>query len=226
MALKCARGKLVLGLTGSFGSGKSTVAGMFQALGAKVLDADRIAHGLYKPGTRVHARIRNAFGHKALNEDGAIDRARLGRLAFGNGRLLLRLNRITHPEIARIIKKKIKASDAALTVLDAPVLIEAGLKKLADVLIVVDIRKATQIARVRARTGLARQAIAQRIAHQMPLRNKVRSADFVIDNNGARSHTRKQVKRIWEQITRQGPKRRQKTMCQDVKKRGRKEWKS
>ncbi|MFH0912775.1 MAG: dephospho-CoA kinase [Candidatus Omnitrophota bacterium] len=188
--------RIILGLTGSFGSGKTSVAGFFKSFGAKIIDADRIAHSLIKPQTLVYKKIVYTFGRGILNQDKGINRHKLGRLVFNNKDLLKKINKITHPEIIRVIKGKIKATPVGIIVLDAPLLIEKGLEKITDKLIVVTISRDKQIERIRGKTGLGKCDILKRIKAQVPLGRKVRLADFIIDNNGTRKETKDQVEEI------------------------------
>jgi dephospho-CoA kinase len=187
---------IILGLTGSFGSGKTTVARIFESFGAKLIDADKIAHRVISPGSKAYKRIVATFGRGILKKNRAVDRKRLGRIVFSNKNLLKRLNNIIHPEVIRIIKKKIKVSNARVIVLDAPLLLEAGLKKIVDKLIVVKITKDQQIRRVQNKMRLSKTEILERIRFQIPLKVKARLADFVIDNSSTVEKTRKQLEQI------------------------------
>lgn len=195
-----AREKLVLGVTGGFGSGKSTVAGIFRGYGAKIIDADKIAHRLIRPGQNAYKKICGVFGTEVLQQDKAISRRRLSGIAFKNRRSLKKLNSIVHPLVIKDIKKQIKEAKSRILVLDAPLLIEAGLEELADKLIVVNINRQKQIQRLLKKTSLGREDIMLRIASQIPLRLKARLADFIIDNNGSINQTRRQARKIFCQI--------------------------
>lgn len=188
--------RIILGITGSFGSGKTTVARIFRSFGAAIIDADKIAHALLKPRTTCYKKIIKVFGGGVLKKNKSIDRNRLAEKVFKQKKLLLRLNRLTHPKIIKEIKKRIKKSPARLIVLDAPLLVESGLMRIIDKLIVVKITQAEQVRRIQKRTGLKKQEILKRIALQLPLRDKVRLADFVIDNSGTIARTKKQAERI------------------------------
>lgn len=188
--------KTVIGITGSFGSGKSTVAAAFKSLGAKLLDADDIAHRMILPGERAYKKIVCLFGRGILQRGGAIDRKRLGGIVFDDPAALSRLARIIHPEVIRSIRSEIRGSAGGLIVLDVPLLIEAGLRNMVDKLVVVKASRKSQIERVMKRTGLRRQDILKRIAAQIPLSEKVRLADFVIDNDGSTKKTMGQVKKV------------------------------
>lgn len=196
------KGRLILGVTGSFASGKSSVAGMFASYGAKVIDADKIAHSVIKPGSSVYKKIILGFGKDILGRNKTIQRRKLAVKVFGNKRLLARLNEIVHPEVIKIIKQKIKSSKDKAIVLDAPLLIEAGLRRLVDKLIVVKITREQQVKRAMKKSGLCRSGILKRISSQIPLSEKTGLADFVIDNSGTIAKTRKQVtlirRKLWK----------------------------
>jgi dephospho-CoA kinase len=194
--------KIVIGLTGSFGTGKTTVAGFFRSYGAKVIDADKIAHQVIRPGKKAYRKIVSVFGKGILKKDKSIDRAVLSELVFNKRNLLSRLNKIVHPEVIAVIMRNINASANKVIVLDAPLLIEAGLKKQVDKLIVVKATKSRQIERAGNRLSLSRAQIIKRIKCQIPLKNKLRLADFIIDNQGSIRQTKEQVRKIRRQLWR------------------------
>ena len=196
------KNKLVLGITGSFGSGKSTVARLLAARkGATIIDADAICHKLIKPGSKVYFKIIKAFGSGILCRGKKISRRSLAKEAFCNETRLSVLNKIIHPDAVKIIKQKISAAKRGLVIVDAPLLIEAGLRQSVDNLIVVNIRKYSQLKRLLARKNMPKSQILKRISLQMPLKEKVRLADFVIDNNGSLKETKNQValirRKLW-----------------------------
>ena len=196
------RNKVVVGLTGSFGSGKTTVAMILKAFGAECIDADALAHDCLRPGTNPYRRIVRLFGRDIVRPDKAIDRARLGRIAFSDSRAVRRLNSFIHPEVIRKIKYRIKSSRKKVVILDVPLLIESGLDKIVDMIIVVKATQKNQIARLKKRSGLSASDIKKRCSYQIPLRQKMRAADFVIDNNDSISETKKQVARIRRKLWR------------------------
>jgi dephospho-CoA kinase len=190
------KNKLVVGLTGGFMTGKTTVAGLLRSKGIKVIDADAIGHRLLKPGTRVYASIVRHFGSTVLKNDGTIDRGALSRIVFSRDSHLAALNRIIHPEISRIIKNEISLVRKGVVVLDAPLLLEVGFQRFVDRVVVVTASRLNQIKRAQDRMRLSKAAVIRRISSQIPLQDKVRMADFVIDNNGTKKVLSKRVEEI------------------------------
>lgn len=188
--------RLVIGITGSFGSGKTTVAKLFKSHGAKVIDLDRLAHSCIKIGKPAYKKIVRLFGKKILKINKQINRKKLASIVFNNKKLLIKLNRIIHPEVVKIVKKKLNSFKKGLVVLDAPLLLEAGLNRIIDLLIVVKIDKKSQIERIKKKFLIKEEQILKRIKAQIPLSKKVKMADFVIDNTSTIEETRKQVTEI------------------------------
>lgn len=197
------RKKIIIGVTGGFGTGKTTVAKMFKALGAVVLDADKMAHKTFKKDTSSYERIVKVFGRDILDKSGKIDRAKLADLAFRNRSSLKKLCNIVHPAVIGRIKESIsKVRRAPAIVIDAPLLIEAGLHKIVDYLVVVKTARSTQIKRVKKKTGLASDEIIRRIKNQMPLGKKAKMADYVINNEGGLDKTNRIVRTVWRKMNR------------------------
>lgn len=192
--------KIIIGVTGIFGSGKSTVSRIFKAYGLTIVDADKIARRYLSPRTETYKSIVNHFGSGILRAGREIDRRKLGKLVFANPRLINKLNSIIHPKVIGEIRARIKKIKSGIIVLDAPLLIEAGLKKVVDSLIVVIIDNDELIRRAVKKTSLKKAEIMGRVKSQIPLRKKMRLADFIIDNSGTIKETRKQVKRIMGKI--------------------------
>jgi len=194
---------VVIGVTGGFGTGKSTVAGMFKRLGAVVLDADRIAHQVMEPRRLAWRQIVRAFGEGVLNEDQTVNRRRLAELVFDDEPSRKRLEGIVHPQVLRAIKHELRrlarARRARAVVLDVPLLVEAGAQGLADALVVVTAPPEVQRKRLRDKYGWSGEAIDARIAAQWDLSAKAALADYVVDNADGVDATRTQVKRIWNQ---------------------------
>jgi len=191
----------IVGLTGGFGSGKSFVASLFKKLGAKIIDADKIGHKALKRGSAAYKRIVAAFGRKVLSADLSINRKALAEIVFADKKKLEELNRITHPVIFKEINDRIaRARKSEFLVVDAPLICEANIAGLMDVLIVVKASKKNQIERSLKRPGVQKKDVCKRIAMQMPLKRKIRYADHVVDNNGTKVATKKQVRNIWQEL--------------------------
>lgn len=190
-------------MTGSFGTGKSTVSRILAGYGAVIIDADKINHRLIARDIPVRKKILKAFGRDILkNKNGVIDRKKLGAIVFFDPQSLRRLCGITHPAVIAEVKRRIKAVKSGVAVVDAPLLIESGLDKLVDKIIVVDLSRGRQLQRLARKTSLSRPEILKRIGAQLSLKSKVRLADFVIDNSGTIAKTRKQVALIWRLLWR------------------------
>jgi len=191
---------LVVGLTGGIATGKSTVARFLSQYGAAVIDADEISREIIVPETRVFKEIVNQFGSEILSQDGTIDRTKLGRIVFSDLAKLKILNEITHPPVIKIIKSKLKEfkkrQDQKIVVIDVPLLIEAGLRPLVDFLVVVTAQEKTQIKRLQER-GLTLSEAKKRIKAQMPLSEKAKLADYVIENDGALEELEQKTKALW-----------------------------
>ncbi len=195
-----------IGLTGGLASGKSTVAKLFEDLGAFHVDADRISHELTAPGGGAEAEVVARFGSGVVGAGGAIDRRALAAIVFSDARALADLNAIIHPKvravIARAIAGRVALGDAPpVALIDAALLVEAGMHRDLDALVVVACDEATQVARAVARGGLTEAEARARIAAQAPLAAKVAAADYVIDNGGSLDVTRAQVARVWARLT-------------------------
>ncbi|MCK5594746.1 dephospho-CoA kinase [bacterium] len=203
---------MVVGLTGGIASGKNTVAVMFNDLGAKIIDADKIANDLINAeisGNNIFTKIVSLFGKGILNNSGTIDKKSLADIVFKDRKKLECLNRIMHPEIIRIIKDKIASfrhsagvrnDSKGVVIINAPLIVEAEAISLVDKLIVVSASIENQIARLRARSSLTKSEACRRIDAQLPIKEKEKFADFVINNNNELEETEKQVKKIWKEL--------------------------
>jgi dephospho-CoA kinase len=183
---------LVLGLTGSVGMGKSTVAAMFAEAGVPVFDADRCVHALYRGAAA--PLVEAAFPGTVL--DGVVDRARLGAHVLGNGEALRRLEGIVHPlvkEAEIAFRREAALSGRRMIVLDHPLLLEQGGRDRVDAVIVVTADPAVQKARVLARPGMTEEKFQRLAGYQMPDSEKRRRAHFIIENSGTLAATRRQV---------------------------------
>ena len=190
---------LLVGLTGGIATGKSTVSELFRALGCVVIDADVLAREVVEPGEPAYAAIVAEFGPGILQPDGTLDRRKLGAIVFAEPEKRKRLEAITHPRIrerfAQRLQELVAREFAGIVIFDAPVMIESGNYRTMDRLVVVVTDAATQRARALERDG-DREEIERRIASQMPLAEKARLADYVIDNSGGREATIAEVRRV------------------------------
>lgn len=190
---------MIIGITGSFGSGKTTVAKMFDRLGAYVIDADKTCHSLMKPGGKVYVEIIKCFGRVILNKAGRIDRKKLAGVVFKNRAKIALLNNIVHPEAIKEIKKLIRSNKGrGVIVVDAPLLIESGFYKKMDKIVLVKSILSNQVSRAVLTRDMGEKEITRRMRMQAPLKKKLALADFIIDNNGSKKKTLLQVKEIWK----------------------------
>ena len=196
----------VIGLAGGIGTGKSTVVQLLAELGAAVIDADKIGHEVYRPGTEGFRQVVDAFGPGVVAPDGTIDRRALGAIVFTDAAALARLNAIVHPLIARELAARVTAARVEdpqrPVVVEAPVLVEAGWqgRGLVDRLWIVTAAPETAIARVVATRGLARAEVERRMAAQLPEAERRRVADLVIENDGSPAELRARVEAAWRTL--------------------------
>jgi dephospho-CoA kinase len=195
---------LPFGLTGGIACGKSTVAGHFQELGARVIDADRIGHEVIEPGHDAYQQILKHFGDKLLDSDGRIDRKQLGPIVFADPQQLQSLNTIVHPRIIarsdELARAYYEADPRAVVILDAALIFESGIGRRLRKVIVVWCRPEQQLERLISKTGLSREAAELRIRAQMPVEQKLRRADYIIDCSGSKEGTRLQVEQLFLQL--------------------------
>jgi dephospho-CoA kinase len=215
---------LKVGLTGGIASGKSVVGEMFVAQGAHLVQADRIAHELMLPGQSVYNEVVRHFGGGILNPDLSVNRAKLAEAAFGSNTSgsatssagsssaipsrVQELNRIVHPAVIRSqeewMEEMGRQDPNAVAIVEAALILEAGAAKRFDRLIVVTCSDEQRVARFAARQKLdletARKEVARRMAAQLPEAEKIKAADFVIDNSGSLDQSREQVRQVWQHL--------------------------
>jgi len=197
---------IFVGLTGGIASGKSEVSRIFKKLGAYIIDADEIAHALLEPNTTIWKKVVKSFGTEILRPDQTIDRKRLGQMVFDDPEKLAVLNAILHPSVfaekERRLKAIVQADPQAVVVFDVPLLIETRAHEWVDKVIVVTVDRKTQLKRLMERNGLSRQEAQKRIRAQMPLSEKAKYADYLIDSRGSLSKMEIQIRQIFEEIKR------------------------
>ena len=190
----------VHGLTGSIACGKTTVANFFKKYGAFVIDLDDIAKEVVKPGKVGLKSIINEFGKEYLNEFGELDRKKLADLIFKNHEAKEKLEKILHPLIfqqeKKIIYNFLNENPNSLIISDAALMIETGSYKRYNKLIVVYVPEKIQIERLIKRDGISYEEAVHRIKSQMPIEEKIKYADFIIDNSKSLDYTEQQVKKI------------------------------
>lgn len=193
--------KNAIALTGSFGSGKSTVLEQLAALGAFVLSADDLAHQVIEPGTAAYEEIVQVFGEQLLNPDGSISRKALASRVFKDNALRRQLEAITHPAIRSLAEQQFEAAlkrDYPLYVYEVPLLFEVGMESAGfKAIVVVSTPVDKAIARLTESRGVSREEATARLAAQLPLEHKVSRADFVIDNSGSLDELREKVKQLY-----------------------------
>lgn len=192
----------VIGLTGGIGTGKSTVAAMLQRLGAAVIDADEAARAVVEPGTPGLEEVVREFGPE-IAPDGRLDRRRLADRVFNDPEALARLNAITHPLVREWMAAKTLAAfeaGAVVVVQDVPLLFENNLERLFRGVILVYAPAEEQVRRLAGR-GMREDDARARIAAQLPIEEKRRRATWLVDNSGSIEKTRRQVERLWTEIT-------------------------
>jgi dephospho-CoA kinase len=197
---------LNVGLTGGIACGKSTVARMLIEKGAILIDLDDLAHTVEEPEGPVWREIVSHFGEGILLPDRQIDRRKLGAIIFADRKKRDILNRIVHPAVFAEWRKRLgeieKTREDAIVLSDVPLLIEAGLGTLVDVVLLIYIPPEEQIRRLTARNGFSREEAEGRVAAQMPIGEKIVHADIVIRNEGSVEETSRAVNRVWEELCR------------------------
>ncbi|GMA51595.1 dephospho-CoA kinase [Alicyclobacillus contaminans] len=195
---------MIVGLTGGIASGKSTVTNMLRGLGAYVVDADVWARRVVEPGTEGLREIVETFGKDMLLPDGTLNRRALGALVFHNEAALQRLSAITHPRVREGMRRETEAylreHPNMPVVWDVPLLFEGETRRLVDTTILVYVDENLQLARLMQRDGLTEEEARARIRAQMPIDEKRKLADYVVDNRGTLEETREQVAHIWRTL--------------------------
>lgn len=179
---------IVLGLTGSSGSGKGYISDLFAKHGYSCLDTDAVCHELYGSGTECTAEMAEKIGSEILSQDGSVDRKKLGSLAFSSDEVYRLMNEIAHKHVRiRTLEwiEEMKKSGVSVAVIDAPLLFEAGFDRICDINVAVTCDNATKVRRLRRRDGISDDAIASRLGKQKPDPWYVMQADYVIDNSAS-----------------------------------------
>ena len=192
---------LVIGLTGSIGTGKSEAARYLAQLGAEVIDADQVGHEAYRPQSEAWHNVVGAFGKEILDSNGEVDRKKLGAIVFSNQDQLSRLNQIMHPLMARMVAEEIedlRGQGVEVAVVEAALLFEAGWDSLVGEVWVTDSSEDLVIQRLSERNGLTKEEARKRISSQMDRSERLSRADLVIDNSGDIAAMESAIDEMWE----------------------------
>lgn len=193
----------VVGITGGIGSGKSTAARLLGDLGAHVIDADKVGHDIYRPGSEGWHRVVDCFGRQIVAEDGTIDRKRLGAIVFSDRAALTKLNALLHPligaEIRRMVESRRAAGWRAPIVVEAAILVEASWQSIFDEVWVVTAEREAVIRRLAAQRGLDEEAVQTRISSQLSDEERCRHATVVIRNTGTVDDLRAHLEQLWSE---------------------------
>jgi dephospho-CoA kinase len=193
------RGVLRVGLTGGIASGKSTVRQLFADFGAHTLDADKLVAELYQPGHAGHTALREAYGETIFRDDGTVDRVKLAGIAFSDPAEARKLNALIHPIVIDATEQWMDTFDEGIIVVEATLMIESGSRHRYDRLVIVDVQPEVQVERGIAR-GLSREEITRRIANQIGREERLRYADYVIDNNGDVAALEQEARRVYASL--------------------------
>ncbi len=191
----------VIGLTGGIGSGKSTVSRFLAELGAVIIDADKLGHEAFEPGTEIWREVVAAFGREILGPDGRIDRNKLGERVFGNSDALARLNQTIQPRIRAMVEARVeqyRRQGVGVVVLEAPLLFEVGDISVVDETWVTVASEATILGRLQERSGLSEQESLARIRSQMSSEARIKRADVVNDTDCSLDELKAKVSELWQ----------------------------
>ena len=192
---------LVIGLTGSIGTGKSEVARQLEILGASIISADQVGHEAYTPNTEAWEQVVAAFGDDILQDDKDIDRRKLGAIVFSDPSQLEKLNAIMHPRMARMVSDKIEvlcSQGVKVVVVEAALLFEAGWDTLVEEVWVTDTSEDIVVGRLKDRNGLSEEEAKKRINSQMDRAERIERSDFVIDNSSDMAGLGIAIKELWD----------------------------
>ena len=192
---------LVIGLTGSIGTGKSEAARQLEALGASIISADQVGHEAYTPNTEAWEHVVSAFGDEILQDDGEIDRRKLGTIVFSDPGQLERLNQIMHPRMAQMVADKVevlRGQGVEVVVVEAALLFEAGWDSLVEEVWTTDSPEQAVIERLKVRNGMSEEEARKRMSSQMGRTERLERSDYVIENSGDMVALGVAIKELWD----------------------------
>lgn len=194
----------VIGLTGGIASGKTTVASILKEFGAEIIDADKVAREVVEPGKKAWIEIKSAFGDNAILPNGNINRKYLADLIFNNPQMRKVLNSIVHPKVINEINNKIdyyrQKGDTKVVVLDVPLLLETGMESMVDEVWVVAVDEETQINRMLKRDKISVEEAKNRIKSQMPLKEKLKRGDKIIEGDLTLPSLKNKLQHMWNNM--------------------------
>jgi dephospho-CoA kinase len=193
---------MILGVTGNIASGKSLVAEFLRDKGCALIDADKVAHGLYAANPALVRELAHAFGDGILRQDGTLDRARLGSIVFGSANALKTLNALVHPHLLTALREEVASARRVMNrvVVDAALIFEWGIQVEFDAVILVTAPEPLRLERLMARTGMSREDAEARIRSQMPESEKIPKATYVIGNTGTEEELKTKADVVWDEI--------------------------
>ena len=192
---------LVIGLTGSIGTGKSEAARQLEALGASIISADQVGHEAYTPNTEAWEHVVSAFGDEILQDDGEIDRRKLGTIVFSDPGQLERLNQIMHPRMAQMVADKVevlRGQGVEVVVVEAALRFEAGWESLLEEVGTTDSPEQAVIERLKVRNGMSEEEARKRMSSQMGRTERLDRSDYVIENSGDMVALGVAIKELWD----------------------------
>ncbi len=194
---------MIVGVTGEIGAGKTTVAQFFEDWGGELISGDEIGWELLESGEPTHRQLIERYGKKILDEGGEIDREKLGKVVFSSPRELREFNALVHPELLRRLRERVEGAKrrSAVVVVDAALIVEWQIEDEFDRLVVVVADEDTRIERVKGSGRLSSGDMRHRSAAQLPRSEKVKRADWVVENSGSVDELRVKAERIWKEIS-------------------------
>lgn len=190
--------RIIVGITGMMGSGKTTVGHLFEELGALLVNADALAHEVLSPGDAAYARLAKLFPD-AVGLDQKLDRRKIAEVIFEDETKRKQMEAIVHPYVFQRMAEEMEASENKVVVLDVPLLFESGIDRFCNVTIVVKADEQATLCRLEEK-GISKQEWQKRLKAQMPLEEKIKKGNVVLDNSGPIQQTKREVEKIWKQL--------------------------
>lgn len=190
--------RIVVGITGMMGSGKTTVGHLLEELGALLINADALAHEVLSPGDAAYTRLAALFP-EAVGTDQKLDRKKIAGIIFEDETKRKQMEQVVHPYVFQRIAEEMEASEEKVVVLDVPLLFESGIDRFCDVTIVIKADEKEILSRLEEK-GISKQEWQKRLKAQMPIEEKIKKGNVVIDNSGPIQQTKQEVEKIWKHL--------------------------